>query len=64
MSRDEKIADFMRSEWGGQRWCTAKACACLGCINGSLINDWKKQNPGEAPIKKEEFEAHKEEKKY
>lgn len=46
----------MSSEWGGKRWCSAGACGCLGCVNGSLGHVWEQKHPDEAKISKEEFD--------
>lgn len=55
IKRADKIYEFMHTAWGGRRWCSGGPCACMGCINGSLCNQWHQQSNEEMPISKEEF---------
>lgn len=53
-NRQEKINAFVKST--RQRWCDAKMCGCMGCINGSERHKWTNLYPTEAPITREEFD--------
>lgn len=55
MTRDEKILDFMSTQWGGRNWCSGGPCACRGAVNCSLYNKWIELNPDEPPIRQEEY---------
>lgn len=54
LSRQDKINAFVKAT--RQRWCDAKLCGCIGCINGSETLKWKNLYPTEVPITKEEFD--------
>ncbi len=58
MTRDEKINAFFTENDDCLRWCEggACACACMGCINGSLRYVWKEAHPDEDLITRAEYE--------
>lgn len=58
--RQEKVRQFFLANNIPPRWCTAKVCGCMGCVNkmGLAKKQWNELFPNEPHLTKEDIENY------
>lgn len=58
MTRQEKVSEFFSATNYSPRWCTAKVCACMGCVNRYKKKEWYELFPEDVYLTKEDVDEY------